>query len=172
MSILIDNLIAWRILRMLVTPFTETEAFRLGIIDAKGKTLRKPSTLKTTEERENYSYLHRLVFNIKKILLRLPGGDSKFKNIVAALWLVKESYEKKDKTTFMMEEKLVSLIEKLDSGLSLVEEEIMLNKFLAEEGITVANVAGAAVSTDVPAPLKKDIKKYKSIARRSKPTEA
>ena len=83
MSRIIDNLIAYRILSMLVTPFTDTTAFKLNIIDASGKNLKKASTLKTSEERDAYSYLHRLVFNMKKILLKLPGGDSKIKNLIA-----------------------------------------------------------------------------------------
>ena len=41
MSRLVDNMIAFRILSMLVKPFKETEAFRLGIIDDKGKNLKK-----------------------------------------------------------------------------------------------------------------------------------
>ena len=94
MSRIVDNLIAYRILSMLVKPFDETDAYKLGIIDAKGKILRKNSELKTDEERNAYTYLHRLVFNLKRILIKLPGGDTKLKNFVAALFLIKECYEK------------------------------------------------------------------------------
>ena len=38
---------AYRILKMLVTNFEDTEAFKLGIIDAKGKNIRKANTLQT-----------------------------------------------------------------------------------------------------------------------------
>ena len=110
MSRIIDNLIAYRILYMLVTPFIDTDAFKLNIIDANGKNLKKTSTLKTSEERDAYTYLHRLVFNMKKILLRLPGGDSKLKNLIAGLWLVKEYYQSKDRTTSLMEEKLMNIL--------------------------------------------------------------
>ena len=41
MSRTIDNVIAFRILYMLVTPFDATDAFRLGIIDANGTPLKK-----------------------------------------------------------------------------------------------------------------------------------
>lgn len=170
MSRLVDNLVAYRILSMLVTPFTETDAYKLGIIDEKGKNLRKASSLKTSDERDAYSYLHRLVFNMKKILIKLPGGDSKLKNIVAALFLVKEYYESKERTTSLMEDRYNRLLEKLDDNTYLVEEEILVKKFFSEEG--VANVTGSGVSTDTPAPLKKDIKKYHDIARRKKPIEA
>ena len=87
MSRIVDNLIAYRILSMLVTPFDKTSAYRLGIIDEEGKILRKMADLRTDEERNAYTYLHRLVFNLKRILIKLPGGDSKLKNIVAAFFL-------------------------------------------------------------------------------------
>lgn len=171
MSRLVDNLIAYRIISMLVTPFIDTDAFKLGIIDAKGHNLRKSSSLKTTEEKEAYTYLHRLVFNMKKILLKLPGGDSKLKNIVAALFLVKEYYETNEKSLSLMEDRYLRVLDKVNNGVSLVEEEIIVDKFLEEEGAVVANVTGAAVSTDAPAPKAKDIAKYKNIARRKKPVE-
>ena len=71
MSRIVDNLIAYRVLKMLVTNFEDTEAFKLGIIDAKGKNIRKANTLSTGEERDAYTYLNRLVFNVKKIINRL-----------------------------------------------------------------------------------------------------
>ena len=171
MSRIIDNLIAYRILTMLVTPFVETDAYKLGIIDAKGNTLRKTSQLKTTDEREAFTYLHRLVFNLKKILLKLPGGDSKMKNIIAALWLIKEYHQSKDRTTSLMEEKLKRIIEKLDDGLILVEEEIEVKRFMKSvtEEAPANNTAGAAVRE--PVIKKKDIKKYQSMNRRSVPVD-
>ena len=39
MSRVIDALIAYRILKLLVTPFNKTKAYALGIIDEKGKVL-------------------------------------------------------------------------------------------------------------------------------------
>jgi hypothetical protein len=175
MSRIVDNLIAFKILYMLITPFTETKAYKLGIIDAQGKNLRKTSTLKTGEEREAYTYLDRLVFNMKKIINKLPGGESRLKSIVAALFLVKEYYESNDRTTSLMEEKYIKLLEKVDSGVILVEEEIIVKKFLenrlVEEGEgtasnAIANVTGSKVSTNIPVIKKKDIKKYQVMARR------
>lgn len=175
MARLVDNLIAFKILKMLVTPFDQTEAFHLGIIDAQGKTIRKSSTLTTNAEKDAYNYLTRLVFGLKKIINRLPGGESKMKSLIAALWLVKEQYENKDKmTNAVLEEKFVELLKMMDNRVSLVEEEITVKKFLEEDGI--ANVTGAAVSTDQPKIGAKEIKKYKkgnstiaSMVRRPKP---
>jgi hypothetical protein len=167
MSRIVDNLIAYKVLKMLVTNFTDTEAFKLGIIDAKGKNLRKANTLKNSEERDAYTFLNRLVFNMKKIINRLPGGENKTKSLVAALWLVKETYESGSRSTAMMQEKFDKLITMLDNRVSLVEEELLVKKFLSEEGDAGAmNVTGAVVSTDEPKIDKKNIKKFQLMAKR------
>ena len=173
MSRIVDNAIALRVLKMLVTPFTDTDAFKLGIIDAEGKNLKKTSTLSSAKERDAYTYLHRLVFNVKKLINRLPGGESKIKSLVAALWLVKEYYESNNRSTAFMQEKFDNLLKLLDNRVSLVEEEILVKKFLEEDGVGggIANVTGAAVSTDQPKIYPKDKKKYQIMARR-KPVNA
>lgn len=174
MSQLVDNLIAYRILTMLVKPFEETSAYKLGIIDAKGNNLKKSNTFRSSDEREAYTYLHRLVFNMKKIINKLPGGESKLKSLVAALFLVKEYYVSKDKTTSLMESRYLDVLEKIQEGVILAEEEIAVKRFFTEDGAAVggiANVTGAAVSTDQPKIDKKNIKKYQKMNRRSKPVE-
>jgi hypothetical protein len=152
---------------MLVTNFTDTEAFKLGIIDAKGKNLRKANTFKTSDERDAYTFLNRLVFNMKKIINKLPGGENKTKSLVAALWLVKETYESGSRSTAMMQEKFDKLMTMMDNRVSLVEEELLVKKFLSEEGEGGSmNVTGAAVSTDEPKIDKKNIKKFQLMAKR------
>jgi hypothetical protein len=155
---------------MLVTPFVETDAYKLGIIDQNGKNLKKSSTLKTSKEKNAYSYLHRLVFNMKKILGKLPGGDSSLKNMVAALFLVKEYNQSKNRTTSLMEERFLHVLQKVNEGVVLVEEEIELRAFMKkieeEGGAPVNNTAGAAVSE--PKIDKKNIKKYQLMNRRKK----
>ena len=160
MSRIVDNLIAYRILKMLVTNFEDTAAFKLGIIDKKGKNIRKANTLQTSQERDAYTYLNRLVFNMKKIINKIPSGESRMKSLVAALWLVKEQYQSGSRSTALMQEKFDNIMKLLDNRVSLVEEEIIVKKFLEEDGI--ANVTGAAVSTNEPKIGPKEIKKYKA----------
>jgi hypothetical protein len=160
MSRIVDNLIAYRILWMLVTPFDKTPAYRLGIIDEKGKLLRKMADLRTDEERNAYTYLHRLVFNLKRILIKLPGGDSKLKNIVAAFFLIKECYEKND-TTALLEEKYMVILQKLEEkNITLVEEELFVEEFMFLNEDGPANVTGAGVSTDIPVARMKSGRRY------------
>jgi hypothetical protein len=168
-SRLIDNILAVRLLYKLVTPFDKTDAFKLGIIDAKGKVLRPASTLKTDAERDAYDYLDRLIFNVKRLINKLPGGESQLKNFVAAYYMVKEKYE--NKSSYINERQFTALVEKLDR-VTLVEEQIAVEsmlKAIKEEGEGVANVTGAGVSTNEPVVKKKDAKKYRKLARRSAP---
>lgn len=162
MSRIVDNLVAYKILSMLVTNFEDTKAYKLGIIDKNGKNLKKASTLKTSEEKDAYNYLTRLVFNMKKIINKI-GGENKLKSLVAALWLVKEQYESGNRSTALMEDKFDRVMKLLDNNCVLVEEEIIVKKFLDEEA-PVNSTAGAAVSE--PKIQKKDIKKYQVMARR------
>ena len=86
----IDAFITFRFLKLLVTPFDKTEAFKYGIIDKNGKVLRKYKTLERIDERKAYTILHRLVFNIKKLIEKVPGGKSRLASYAAALFLIKE----------------------------------------------------------------------------------
>jgi len=79
---------------MLVTPFDKTEAYKLGIIDAKGKVLKRESQLNTKEQQQAYTLLHRLVFRLKRIIEKVPMENKKFLSFAAALALIRENYEK------------------------------------------------------------------------------
>ena len=96
-----------------------------------------------------------MIFNLKRILNKLPGGENKLKNIIAAYWLVKECYEKRTSTAFL-EEKYESLLDTISkNNITLVEEEILVNKFFED----IANVTGAAVSTNEPVIKPRKVKK-------------
>lgn len=161
MADVLYNLIAFKVLSMLVTPFKETEAYKLGIIDENGKNLIKPSKFTKYAQKEAYSYLHRLVFNMKRILAKLPGGDNRLKSLAAALYLIKEYHDTKDKSFDLMEDRFNSI---LNSNAILVEETIETEAFLEQKEVeeeAPTNSTGAAVSTDRTVVRKKDIEKYK-----------
>jgi len=86
-----DLFYAFRFLRMLTTSWEDTKAFSYGIIDDKGKVLKKAKTLKTPAEKSAYTVFHRLVFNVKRLLQKAPGGGSKLASYAAALFLIKEN---------------------------------------------------------------------------------
>ena len=88
MSRAIDLLITYRVIKMLVTPFEKTDAYKYGIIDKNGKVLRKNKTLTIAKEKDAYTILHRFVFNLKRIINFIPGGKSKLGTYAAALGLL------------------------------------------------------------------------------------
>jgi hypothetical protein len=90
----VDLYVLYRIVKDISTPFKETEAFKLGLIDDKGKRLKKAST---SEEKEAMNYYNRFVFNIKRIMGRV-GLDSKIATYAGALLLLKETKSDRDLT--------------------------------------------------------------------------
>ena len=86
----IDLFVAYRFLRILTTPWEDQDAFKHGIIDKDGKLLRKHETLKSTEEKESFTLLHRLIFNLKRLLHKIPGVRTKIGTYATALYLLKQ----------------------------------------------------------------------------------
>ena len=88
----IDLFVTYRFLKLLTTPFEKTEAFKLGIIDEDGnrimqQDIKKPQVpLVTTQEKNAYTILHKLVFNIKKLFAKVPGLRTKIGTYAAALF--------------------------------------------------------------------------------------
>ena len=101
----IDLFVTYRFIKLLVTPFEKTEAYKLGIIDEKGQRIlpprnpktgvqvKKPEPLRTSEEKSAYTILHKLVFNIKKIFGKVPGLRTKLGTYAAALFLLKDTFK-------------------------------------------------------------------------------
>ena len=121
----IDLFVTYRFIKLLVTPFDKTPAFKLGIIDKDGNRLKEksvargmvPTQLNTTEEKGAYTILHKLVFNIKKIFGKVPGLRTKLGTYAAALFLLKDTFK-----------------ESVDDP-DVFEKEFM--KYLKEEGFEI-----------------------------------
>lgn len=110
----VDTLIVFRILKMLTTPFNKQPAFKFGFIDDKGNRIKfkqvegsnqkVENNPKTDEEKASLTPLHRLVFNLKKIIEKVPFGKSAFASYAVALALLKESNELNDEQMQRLEE--------------------------------------------------------------------
>ena len=90
-----DLVYTFRFLKLLVTPFEETDAYKAGIIDENG-VRRKDFDLNKSENKtawaEYYTPFHRLVYNVKRFLTNIPGGKSRLASFAAALYLIRENY--------------------------------------------------------------------------------
>ncbi len=91
----VDLIILYRIIKILATPWRDQEAYHLGLINANGKLVREP---KTPQELNAYNYLHRFIFNIKRLIELVPGGKTKIGTYAAALLLLKEDIDKEEKS--------------------------------------------------------------------------
>lgn len=156
MARIVDNIIALRIIYLLVQPFESTDAFKLGLIDAQGNTIKKAET---SAEKNSTSMLHRLVWNLKKVIALAPGGSSRLGSLTAAYLLVREAYEQKMDTPLSTK----YFTENFDRvhNLDFEEKEFVVDAFevIAEDAVA-ANVTGAPVSTNEPV-----IKKTRKFAQ-------
>lgn len=147
MSRFVDALITYRILRMLTTPFGQHEAFRLGIIDSRGNPLKKERDLNTTEEKEAYTLLHRMVFRLKRIIEKVPLENKQFLSFATAVALVREGVEYDEdilEELFYMTQNrkdVKQLAEELENDTSLLS----FSQFIEEMGVAGGNIAGIGI---------------------------
>ena len=114
MSRAVDLFVTYRFLKLLVTPWHKQEAFKLGIIDKNGKALKKAKDLGKEEERASFTLLHRLVFNCKRIMGKIPFVRSQLGTYATALFLLKEHYKIEDLpegevTKYLLENNLIDI---------------------------------------------------------------
>ena len=64
-----------------------TKAYQLGIVDRTGKRIREPTT---PRDKEAYGPMERMVFEMQRLLLKMPGGRSKIATHAAALKMFRE----------------------------------------------------------------------------------
>ena len=87
---IVDLYLVYSFLKRLTTPFTEWEAFKLGIIDTEGNVLKKRNTFRTFAEKDAFGIFDVVILNIKKLLAKLPGGSTRLASYAAALYHMKE----------------------------------------------------------------------------------
>ena len=97
----LDVMIAYKFVKILSQPWTKTDAYKLGIIDEKGNVLIKKKDLKTGKQKKAYTIIHRLVWNVKKLLDKLPPTRTKLGSFSAALWLLKEEWGLEEDNTLL-----------------------------------------------------------------------
>ena len=82
-----------RIITLMTIPFKHWTAYKTGVIDENGKTLKKRRDRKTKEEKDSFTIFHRFVRNIKRIIGFIPFGKSIIGSLAASLFLIREYQE-------------------------------------------------------------------------------
>ena len=149
----IDLFVTYRFLRLLTTPFKDTDAYKLGIIDENGNRimLPKPKTgvkilkpqveLVTSEQKNSYTILHKLVFNIKKLFAKVPGLRTKVGTYAAALFLLKDTFKESVDDPDMFEKEFVKYLKENDIEFddSISEEVIGFGEILPKGEYVLVN---------------------------------
>ena len=128
----IDLFVTYRFLRLLTTPFEDTDAFKFGNIDEKGNRIKKKGSTKpevelaTSELKNSYTILHKLVFNIKKIFNKVPGLRTKVGTYAAALFLLKDTFKESVDDPDMFEKEFIKFLKENDIELdNEISEEVI-----------------------------------------------
>ena len=154
MSQAVDIFLVYQFIKRLATPFNETKAFKLGLIDDKGKRLKKASS---KDEKNAMTYYDRLIFNLKRLLAKLPGGESKFVTFAAALFLLKENDKPKDKRIQYVTESILHDFKRENKELI---ESLLLTEEMPANNVGSGNIAGTREAGDDPPVRLKKKKKY------------
>ena len=148
----IDLFVTYRFIKLLVTPFKDTDAYKLGIIDENGNRVippkpkvgvwnRTPKPLRTSEEKNAYTVLHKLVFNIKKLFGKVPGLRTKLGTYAAALFLLKDTFKESVDDPDVFEKEFMKYLKEQGYELddSINEEVIGFGEILPKGKYTLAN---------------------------------
>jgi|SaaInlV_100m_DNA_2_1039680.scaffolds.fasta_scaffold19946_2 hypothetical protein len=116
--------VAYKFIKILSMPWEDTDAFKFGIIDKDGKVLKKMKDLRTSEEKKSYTIFHRLIWNLKKILEKLPIFKSRLASFAAALYLIKEQADPEGTTGTLIEDMFLDFLK--ENGCDV--DSMMLNE--------------------------------------------
>ena len=143
----IDLFVTYRFLKLLTTPFEKQDAFKLGIIDKDGNRIKQPNStrpaveLATTEQKNSYTILHKLVFNIKKIFAKVPGLRTKVGTYAAALFLLKDTFKESVDDPDVFEKEFMKYLKEQGYELddTIMEEVVGFGEVLPKGEYTLVN---------------------------------
>ena len=147
---IIDLYLVYQFLSRLTTPFEEWDAYKLGIIDKDGNILKKKDQRKTPDEKEAFRIFDLMILKLKKLLEKVPGGQSKLASYAAALWLIREWNEFSDSSTLTEEiseevlDESIELFYDMYINYTILSEDV--NKKIKEDGAIGMSVGSGAIA--------------------------
>lgn len=124
---LVDLFMVYNFLKRLATPFSEWEAYKLGIIDERGNILKKKKEFTLQKERSAFGVFDTMILKLKRLIEKVPGGKTRLASYAAALYLIKEGQNYTEETPDeVLEEQFMSHYMTLtESDINLQFEEIV-----------------------------------------------
>ena len=143
----IDLFVSYRFLKLLTTPFEKSEAYKLGLIDKNGHRILKDKSSKpkveitTTAQKNAYTILHKLVFNIKKLFNKVPGLRTKVGTYAAALFLLKDTFKEHVEDPDFFESEFVKYLKEnnIEFDNSITEEVVGFGEVLPKGNYVLVN---------------------------------
>ena len=143
----IDLFVTYRFLKLLTTQFKKTDAYKLGIIDEKGNRITKKDSqevavpLNTSQQKNSYTILHKLVFNIKKLFNKVPGLRSKVGTYAAALFLLKDTFKESVADPDIFEKEFVKYLKEnnIEFDNSISEQVVGFGEILPKGNYVLVN---------------------------------
>jgi hypothetical protein len=131
--------VAYKFIKILSMPWKKTDAFKLGIIDKKGNILKKLEDLKTSEERKSYTIFHRLIWNLKKIIEKIPVFKSRIASFATALYLIKENAGFVGTNNTLIEDSLLDYLKEngYDVDSMMINESFEMRDGIIKRGLYV-----------------------------------
>ena len=172
---IVDLFLVYQFIKRLATPFEKWDAFELGIIDKDGNILKKRKELRTVKERDAWGKFDVMISKLKRLLAKIPGGQTRIASYAAALWLIKEHTEQNVET--LTEEQLQEsfapymeyVTQREDKDIDTLFEEVMSAAPVNSAGSGA--IAGIGIGKDgEPGLTKAQMKKYKK--RNKKPRKS
>ena len=155
---LVDTYLAYKFIKMLATRWNKTDAYKLGIIDGKGVRIRtKEADEAAKKAGSKYTNIHKVIFNIKRLISKVPGGKSRIGGAAAAIWLLKEE----SKHMGVKDENLIEnvFLDYLKNNGYEIENDI--NESFSKLGLTINK--GTYILNDRKIHLKENIESFDSI---------
>lgn len=190
---LTSTVVMYLVLKRIIKPWKDWDAYKNGIIDIKGKRIRRP---RNSKEREGWDILDRFCWSIKRLCTKYLG-DSNFAYLFSAAYLMKEKCEiafngnreryltELNDLTYEKQLTLYKCLEEMKSENILRESildyetnilkikkkvEIVINKYMIEELTSLGDIAQAtpAMTFFSPVAKKYKIKRTLVLKRRKK----
>ena len=162
----IDLFVTYRFIRLLTTPFVDSDAYKMGIVDENGK--RTDKQLTTSKEKNAYTVLHKLVFNIKKIFGKVPGLRTKLGTYAAALFLLKDTFKEHIEDPDMFEKEFLKYLKENNIELDdTIAEEVTLDNGKLAKGIYVLTqdiATGGESDDEIEALTGDEVETFEDIA--------
>lgn len=118
-----STIATYMILRRLTRPFEEWDAYKLGIIDEKGKKIKNPVS---SEERDSWTSIDKFVANLKRIMQQFVG-KSQLAAYLTSIYLLRDSIEVFGRNRELLHENLDTLTSKKQCKIYSIFQE--MNKY-------------------------------------------